>query len=253
MLKPISAVACAALMLGTLSACQPALRWEDGPRPAMRKGADQDPFPPSGHYRVRAGDTLYSIAFRHNLDYRELARWNGIGESYLIVPGQLLRLTPPSAGGPAAAGPPSRPPVREPTAPARGTPPAAEAPASRLAWQWPLQGAIVNRFNPPSSKGIDLAGEYGQPVLAAAAGRVVYSGEALKGYGQLIIIKHDDTWLTAYGYNKRRLVQEGDTVNAGDRIAEVGYGPGRQGMLHFEVRRRGRPVDPLTVLPLSAR
>lgn len=235
---------CALIVAAALAGagCRGGLRWdpvptgsgESAPATAPSWSGDRD------SYRVRSGDTLYSIAFRNNLDYRELARWNGISSSYLIVPGQDLRLTPPA--------PAQAPAVRPPTGPRRDPPP---TPDSELAWQWPLRGAVVNRFQPPSSKGIDVSGRLGAPVVAAAGGNVVYSGSALKGYGELIIIKHDDAYLTAYGYNKRRLVKQGDTVRAGQKIGEVGYGPNRQELLHFEVRRRGKPVDPLSVLPLG--
>lgn len=244
MRRTVLVLAAGALLAG----CGSMLRWEDPPRRDAGAGAVQKPAP-AGFYRVQPGDTVYSIAFRHNLDWRELARWNGIGESYLIRPGQLLRLSPPPAGTQAAS-PPSRGDA-PPPAPRRD--PADDARAARaIKWQWPIKGAIINRFKPPLYKGLDIAGRAGEPVRAAADGRVVYSGEALKGYGELVIVKHDEEWLTAYGYNKRRLVREGDNVRAGEVIAEVGIGPGNTPMLHFEVRRRGQPVDPLTVLPLAA-
>lgn len=239
----------------TLAGCQGWLRWEDGGSrpidggglpPASRE--ETDPPPGDDYYRVRGGDTLYSIAFRHNVDFRDLARWNGVGESYLIVPGQVLRLTPPAAAAPpptVARPAPSRPPAASPSTPTR------TADAGDPVWQWPLRGAIVERFKPPDSKGVDIAGAEGAPVSAAAAGEVVYSGTALRGYGELIIIKHNETWLTAYGYNKRRLVKQGERVKAGQQIGEVGLGPGQRSLLHFEVRRRGKPVNPLDVLKLD--
>lgn len=238
------------LVLVLVAGCANLIRWEEGVGP--------------GQYRVRAGDTLYSIAVRHDLDYRELAAWNGIDGSYLIRPGQVLHLrrpagtaptvvvrnpprppaqgegaAPPPAGGTQTAGtsPPSRPPPTGPVAPYR--------------WQWPVSGDIVRGFALPASKGVDIAAAQGTAVRAAAPGRVVYSGSALKGYGELIIIKHDERFLSAYGYNRRRLVEEGRQVRAGEVIGEVGLGPANRPMLHFEIRDAGQPVDPLRLLPQS--
>ena len=228
-----------------LTACASALRWEGPPR--------------EGQYIVRSGDTLYSIALRHDVDYRDLARWNGIGRDYLIKPGQVLRLSPPQGGrtptrtastggggggGKARAGErstPSRPP---PAAPGRQEP---NRPVGQ--WRWPLKGEILRGFDPPASKGLDIRAPEGTRVRAAAAGRVVYSGSALKGYGELVIVKHNETYLSAYGYNRRRLAEEGDEVAAGDVIAEVGTGPAQKPMLHFEIREAGKPVNPLRLLP----
>lgn len=237
-----------ALIATLLAGCASALRW------------DSDAT--DGHYRVRSGDTLYSIALRHDLDYRRLARWNNIGSNYLIRPGQLLRLSPPSGGNgqtQVARAPPSsggRPADSAPVASSPSRPPPSPSsepglPAFDQRWQWPVSGAITRRFAPPDSKGINIAAQQGSEVRAAAPGRVVYSGSALKGYGELIIIKHDDTYLSAYGYNSRRHAQEGDTVKAGQVIAEVGMGPARRSLLHFEIRKAGRPVDPLRLLPRS--
>jgi lipoprotein NlpD len=198
-------------------------------------GADQ--------YRVQAGDTLYSIAFRNSLDFRELAGWNGIGRDYRIVVGQVLNLVPPKAG----SAPPPAPVVK---------PSAAEVPAPMPAlpagfeWTWPTRGTVTRGFAPAQgSKGIYIAGDLGQPVFAAAPGRVVYSGNALKGYGELIIIKHDEVHLTAYGYNRRRHVVEGDIVTSGQPIGELGAGPENKPLLHFELRAKGKPVDPVKYLP----
>lgn len=247
----------------------------------------------SGEYMVRAGDTMYSIAFRNNLDYRELAKWNGVGAGYRIHPGQVLRLTPPPrvtlvegdivshpedqpaapAAGPVALPtetlgvPPPGVDNVKPYAPVDRTPVAVPAPVVEPApvappptitsesggpyrWQWPTQGVVVRGYDPAAgSKGLDFAGELGQTVVAAAPGKVVYSGSALKGYGELIIIKHDDLRLSAYGYNRARLVNEGDMVRGGQPISELGLGPENRPILHFEVRERGQPVDPVPYLP----
>jgi lipoprotein NlpD len=262
--------------------------------------------PRSGEYRVRAGDTLYGIAFRHGLDYREVAGWNRIAAPYTIYPGQTLRLAPaagrrppgasvtgmpapkPAAGnqgfetvspprpspgtatprvtpapatppGSVAATPPARPatPANTGTGTVQGTPvvvpsaPVVPATVSADGWRWPTRGQLIGRFavGDPKRQGIDIAGKAGQPVLAAADGVVVYSGAGLVGYGELIIVKHSDEWLSAYAHNRLRLVGEGTAVTAGQPIAELGRSGTSRDMLHFEVRRNGKPVDPLTVLP----
>jgi lipoprotein NlpD len=255
-------------------------------RPAAQPRAVTGP----GQYQVQRGDTLYSIAFRNQIDYHDLANWNNIGRDYAIYPGRVLRLTPPgSQFVPAGAAEPAAPTALA-SRPASTTLPAATSPPPRLApstvpplppdtapppsaaqpgqvsrsidadlsgpgfdaghWEWPTRGKLARGFaSDGSSKGLDIAGEVGQIVVAAAGGRVVYSGSALKGYGELVIIKHDEQYLSAYGYNRRRLVEEGQQVLAGQPIAELGEGPEQKPLLHFEVRDRGRPVDPLPLLP----
>jgi lipoprotein NlpD len=239
-----------------------------------------------GEYTVQRGDTLYSIAFRNQLDYHDLADWNGIGRDYRIYPGRVLRLTPPGsavltppepaappapavaatppvarsqaplpAAVPTHAPPPEMPPDTAPppvyaAEPAVSTAPSGGPGFDAGRWEWPTRGKVSRSFGADgSSKGIDIAGDVGQIVVAAAGGRVVYSGSALKGYGELVIIKHDEQYLSAYGYNRRRLVEEGQQVAAGQPIAELGVGPEQKPELHFEIRDRGRPVDPLPLLP----
>ena len=194
---------------------------------------------------MRAGETLYSIARRYGLDYRDLARWNRIDASYLIHPGKRLRLTPPSketvvvqrgaapAGASARRASPDDPEHRPP------------------AWRWPVEvGAVVGIVHQPSGGvGLRIDGGLNQPILAAADGKVVYTGNALRGYGQLVIINHVRGWLTAYGHNAFVQVKEGDDVRAGQKIAAMGLGPGRQAMLYFEIRLEGQPLDPLGQLP----
>ncbi|MES2685067.1 MAG: peptidoglycan DD-metalloendopeptidase family protein [Pseudomonadota bacterium] len=244
------------------------------------------PVAGAGEYIVQPGDTLYAISFRNQLDYHELADWNGIGRDYLIRPGQLLRLTPPVGTDGVLAKPlhtpapiiaqptaipspspvvipPTAPPqpgpvtqapvVVMPTVPVLSVPPIPRPmPQGNAAmrWQWPTTGTVIKTYNMAAgSKGIDISGELGQPVNAVASGKVVYSGSALKGYGELIIIKHDDTYLSAYGHNRRRLVKEGDEVRTGQTVAELGVGPEQKPTLHFEIRENGKPVDPLVFLP----
>lgn len=198
-------------------------------------------------YTVRQADTVYSIAFRHGLDWRDLARWNGIeGPRYLIQPGQVLQLH----GAPRTAAASSTPPrVQGPATPVAPRPSAAAA--AGVSFRWPADGELIARFNDVQSngKGIAIAGRSGQPVRAAAAGRVVYTGSGLIGYGALIIVKHNNQLLSAYAHNREILVQEGDEVSAGQRIATMGEGPGRRTMLHFEIRIDGQAVDPLQHLP----
>lgn len=268
-----------------LSACANMLTWKPAPKQESHNQEAALVRPErvvqSGEYMVRKSDTVYSIAFRNNLDYREFARWNGIGSDFLIKPGQVLRLSPPkrvsyvegdivshpiedstvSAPQPIAlpdesTGPSvidgtgpvivSRPLLPEPAKPV----PANSISSSADGWQWPTQGVVVKGFDPASgAKGLDFKGELGQSVVAAAAGKVVYSGAALRGYGELVIIKHDDVRLSAYGYNRVRLVKEGDMVRGGQEIAKLGLGPQNQPILHFEIRERGQPVDPVPYLP----
>ena len=231
-----------------LAGCAELYRWPDrmNQRPAKQN------YEPAaeGYYVVKPSDTLYSIAFRHQLDFRELAVWNDIGPDYLIRPSQLLRLTPPPIRADRGSSIQTRPmqPVRDTPAPPIVTPTMPPMPAA-YGWQWPTAGTLVKSFGEDNGKGVDIAGAMGQSVIAAAPGKVVYSGSALKGYGELIIIKHDETRLSAYGYNRRRLVEEGVVVAAGQPIAELGLGPEQKPVLHFEIREKGKPVDPLKLLP----
>ncbi|WP_425491346.1 peptidoglycan DD-metalloendopeptidase family protein [Frateuria soli] len=230
----------------------------------------------SGSYRVMRGDTLYSIAFRHGLDFRALASWNGIAPPYTIWPGQVLRLSPgevrpAGARRPVASARPAAP-VFKPVAPVTSHPapgtvatapvaappasPAVPAPkgatrtASGIDWRWPADGALIKKFQGGDAiPGIELAGDAGDPVRAAADGVVVYSGNGLVGYGELVIIKHNDDFLSAYGHNRKRLVKEGQRVSAGQLIAEMGSTGSARNELQFQIRRDGNPVDPLDYLP----
>lgn len=200
-------------------------------------------------YTVEPGDTMYSIAFRHGIDWRDLARWNGIeAPRYLIRPGQVLSLSGEAAPRTTSSAPstpaPTRPTPQTVPAPSRPSPAATAAATSGVTFRWPAAGAVD-----ASGKGITIAGRAGDAIVAAAAGRVVYVGSGLVGYGQLIIVKHNNQLLSAYAHNREILVQEGDEVRAGQRIATMGEGPGRRAMLHFEIRIDGAAVDPLQHLP----
>nr|WP_133499885.1 peptidoglycan DD-metalloendopeptidase family protein [Lysobacter terrigena] len=207
---------------------------------------------------VERGDTLYSIATRNGISVLDLASWNALPPPYTIYPGQRLRLYP--GGTRVVSTPPRTTPPRtsttSPATPPRDTRPApppvvVAPPASGFAWRWPAEGALVSRYVPgePTKQGIDIGGKEGSPVRAAADGTVVYSGAGLVGYGELVIIKHNEQWLSAYGHNRKRLVNEGQLVKAGDAIAEMGHRGAPRDMLHFEIRYAGKPVDPLLYLP----
>ncbi len=197
---------------------------------------------PREQHVVRSGETLYTIAWRYGKNHRDLARWNRLGDGSLIHPGQVIRLQPPSGDSPAA-------PVSRPTQVRRPLPSIPADPPPN--WAWPTRGAVAVDFGgrPGSGTGILIDGRAGQVIAAAAAGRVVYSGGGLIGYGKLIIVKHNDTYLSAYGHNSSLLVKEGETVRQGQRIATMGEGPGREPRLHFEIRRNGKPVNPRQYLP----
>ena len=225
-------------------------------------------------YRVVRGDTLYSIAFRHGLDFRELARWNGIPAPYTIWPGQELRMKVGRAApaprrevvrAPRKAAPkPVAPPVAVSGAsvahnvggpPAVSPPVASPAPGGTrssdgIAWRWPANGPLIKGFQAGDAiPGIEIGGRAGDPVRAAADGVVVYSGNGLVGYGELIIIKHSDSYLSAYGHNRKRLVKEGERVSAGQEIAEMGDTGASRDELQFQIRQNGNPVNPMNYLP----
>lgn len=200
---------------------------------------------------VKRGDTLFSIAWQQGLDYQTVAVWNGIRPPYTIYPGQKLRLYPPNrASRPAASTRAPEGAASVPnTATAKPTPtPSADIP---IHWQWPASGPILRGFDGDTSgkKGISIGGTHGNQVRAAAGGRVVYAGSGLVGYGRLIILKHNDTYLSAYGHNRDLLVREGEEVRTGQVLASMGSTGTNRIQLHFEIRRNGKPVDPLRYLP----
>ena len=223
---------------------------------------------PEAEYReVQTGDTLYSIAWEFKRDYRDLARWNRIAPPYVIKPGQKLRLFPP-AGADQASHPTLKPlpptssqratveklpdgknaTAEKPPTPAKPHAPAGTA--KQLDWIWPTEGTLLERYSASGpNKGIDIAGRKGQPILAAAPGQVVYQGGGLRGYGQLIIVKHNADFLSAYAHCDRIYVKEGDVIKRGQKIADMGSTGADRAKLHFEVRYRGAPVDPQDYLP----
>lgn len=221
------------------------------------------------YHSVRKGETLYAIAWAHGVDHKDIAAWNGIRAPYLIYPGQRLRLRGPKRTKARAKGrvPPSAQSSKSTTStaaprPVPRTSSASAGPisghgvkrsksdaAKRLVWSWPAQGSVIKEFGHAGNKGLDIAGRRGQPVYCAGAGRVVYSGSGLLGYGKLIIVKHNKNYLSAYAHNDKLLVKEGDKVAGGQRIAQMGSTGVKQVKLHFEIRRDGKPVDPLRYLP----
>jgi len=207
---------------------------------------------------VAKGETLFSIAWRYGLEYRGLARANGIDSTYTIHPGQVIRLTDSAADVVSPA--PSAAPVNKgsnaiskssPSVASVTRPPVKSMGEGEVRWQWPASGKIMQKFSGAANanKGIDIAGNLGDPVLAASSGRVVYAGSGLLGYGLLIIVKHNDRYLSAYAHNHELLVKEGDNVKAGDKIATLGSSGTDRVKLHFEIRRDGKPVDPEAYLP----
>lgn len=218
------------LVIGAkLAGCSSALSWDPG------------------YHVVEPGDTIYSIAFRYDIDQRSLMAWNGIDNAALIHVGQRLRLSPPSGSSAAKTTTSRSAGSSQSTRP----PPQSAKPAQSVRWQWPTAGVVIAGYGSSTKtrSGIQIGGKQGQAVRAASGGRIVYAGTALAGYGHLLIIKHNNDYLSAYGHNDRILVKEGDQVAAGQRIADMGIGPGKRPLLHFEIRLRGEPVNPVGYLP----
>jgi len=236
-----------------------------------------------GYHTVKPGDTLIRIALDNGQNWKDLVKWNNLDKPDLIEVGQVLRVVAPGVdpaaagtrpvvtakvetrplGVPTAASAPSAPGTAAPVAAAASTPPApapiatapAPAPAPRdggeddIHWMWPASGPVASGFDDARSKGMAIAGKAGDPVFAAADGRVVYAGSGLRGYGNLVILKHNNTYLTAYAHNQALLVREDQAVRRGQKIAEMGSTDADRVQLHFEIRKLGKPVDPAKLLP----
>lgn len=235
--------------------------------------AQQDNVARPGTYTVKPGDTLIRIGLDTGQSWKDIARWNQIENTNLIEVGQVLRVTPPGVANAAQANPgvvtrPVAPPSVAPVAagapaqspstsaaPAVATAPAAPAVAGATAAEdgtsfiWPSSGSLIAGFDEAHNKGLDIGGKSGDAIVAAADGRVVYAGAGLRGYGNLIILKHSNTFLTAYAHNRTLLVKEDQTVRRGQKIAEMGSTDSDRVKLHFEIRRQGKPVDPARYLP----
>tara|TARA_R110002167_G_scaffold78913_4_gene218082 strand:- start:931 stop:1713 length:783 start_codon:yes stop_codon:yes gene_type:complete len=237
--------------------------------------------PAEGFYRVESGDTLYSIAWRYGKDYRGLARANGIDNNYRIYPGQRLQLIEaesqvnnpagkpalnPSSGSLQVSRAQPKPQVSAPKEPQPNSPSPAYQPSSAkvdsasepvtastaaVVWRWPVKGRVIQSYAAKGVQnlGLNITGKRGQPVFSAASGMVVYAGDGLLGYGNLIIINHNETFLSAYAHNDKLLVKEQERVALGQKIAEMGNSGVNRTMLHFEIRKEGKPVDPVRYLP----
>ena len=230
--------------------------------------ADAKPLPGAenagkpGYYTVQKGDTLTRIGLDNGQAWRDVARWNNLSNPDMIEVGQVLRVAPPGAAV-ESSGVVVRPVTSSAPASANGagTPPNAAKPASApssttapmedFSFAWPANGQVIAGFDEAKNKGLDIAGKAGDPVLAAADGQVVYAGAGLRGYGNLVIVKHNNTYLTAYAHNQKLLVKEDQKVRRGERIAEMGNSDADRVKLHFEVRRQGKPVDPARFLPAN--
>jgi lipoprotein NlpD len=238
-----------------------------------------------GYYTVKPGDTLIRIGLDTGQNWKDLMKWNNFENPNLIEVGQVLRVVQPGADPnavatrgvvssrvetrpldtpkPLPAAPstststmPAAVAVAGPSASQAATTPSVSAPApvaregdDNINWLWPASGPVVGQFDEAKSKGLTLSGKAGDPVLAAADGRVVYAGSGLRGYGNLVILKHNSTYLTAYAHNQSVLVKEDQTVRRGQKIAEMGSSDADRVQLHFEIRRQGKPIDPAKLLP----
>ena len=221
-----------------------------------------------GYYTVKPGDTMLRIGLETGQSYKDIVRWNSVDNPNKIEVGQVLRVVPPVTES-AVVGKPvvASSAVSTPIAPGSSAkaavlPAAADTPAvasgatttgaaaEEMGWIWPSKGPILATFDEVKNKGVDIGGTAGDAVLASADGRVVYAGAGLRGYGNLIILKHDNTYLTAYAHNQTLLVKEDQSVKKGQKIAEMGNTDADQVKLHFEVRRQGKPVDPVKYLPV---
>lgn len=223
-----------------------------------------------GYYAVKQGDTLIRIGLETGQNWKDLVKWNNLENPNVVEVGQVLRVVPPNADAGVAAVRPvtsakveTRPldakpvPAGASAAPAptpvvaTPTPPPATTrePDDDVNWMWPASGPVMAPFDEGKSKGLGIAGKVGDPVLAAADGRVVYAGSGLRGYGNLVILKHNNTYLTAYAHNQTLLVKEDQAVRRGQKIAEMGSTDADRVQLHFEIRRQGKPVDPARLLP----
>lgn len=258
-------------MNGSVKPATPSLPASAASQPAsdtkLLPGAENAGKP--GYYMVKPGDTLIRIALDNGQNWRDLAKWNGLDNANLIEVGQVLRVVTPGVDAGAVTARPintakveSRPLDSKAPSAAASAAQGASAPASapplpaaaavsddELSWGWPAAGSVAAGFDEVKNKGLVFNGKAGDPVLAAADGRVVYAGSGLRGYGNLVIIKHNTTYLTAYAHNQILLVKEDQAVRKGQKIAEMGSSDADQVKLHFEVRKQGKPIDPARLLP----
>ena len=236
------------------------------PSPSERKAGSKPVTPPAaarptiqpstdGTYTVKKGDTLYSIALEHGADYREVAQWNGLTDPTKIEIGQRLKVRPPEGNATVApikgGGTPEARPLEKPQPGVIAKAPEAVKTTEAIQFVWPAKGKVIAGFAEPRSKGIDIDGKLGAPVVAAAAGRVTYVGSGIPGLGKLVVIKHDAGFITVYAHNREILVKEQQSVSQGQKIAEIGATDADRPKLHFQIRKGSAPVDPLRYLPSS--
>ncbi|MGC4075764.1 MAG: peptidoglycan DD-metalloendopeptidase family protein [Rubrivivax sp.] len=252
------------------------------PEAAPKPPPGQENLGKPGYYAVKPGDTLIRIGLENGQNWRDIARWNNLENPDRIEVGQVVRVVPPGADTSGVVVRPVLPAGRAESRPVSGSASGASAPASAAAapapastasagpstgssssspapaardgdddvhWIWPAAGSVVAGFDEVRSKGLSISGKAGDPVYAAADGRVVYAGSGLRGYGNLIIVKHNATYLSAYAHNQTLLVKEDQAVRRGQKIAEMGSSDADRVQLHFEIRRQGKPVDPAKLLP----
>ncbi len=249
------------------SAATAATPTPEAPPPKPLPGAENAGKP--GYYTVKPGDTLIRIGLENGQNWRDIARGSALETPNIIEVGQVLRVVPPTADANGVSVRPVAPAGVVVTRPLDGRPvaavgaasaasaaasaPATPAPAKDseedLAWVWPASGTVATAFDEGKNKGLAITGKAGDPVLAAADGRVVYAGSGLRGYGNLVIVKHNATYLTAYAHNQTLLVKEDQAVRRGQKIAEMGSSDAERVQLHFEIRRQGKPIDPAKLLP----
>ena len=257
------------LMVAVLAACS----WQQAPapvddrtgrataRPAPRAEAKTPEAAPKvadadGYYVVKKGDTLYSIALDNGADYRDVAQWNALDDPTKLQIGQVLRVVPPADSAAVTVSPARG--IAAPETKPIGTSPKQAPVAAKAAgpeplgqFVWPAKGKVIATFSEPRSKGIDIDGRPGDPVVAAAAGRVTYIGSGIPGLGKLVVIRHDSGFITVYAHNRNILVKEQQSVSRGERIAELGSTDAERPKLHFQIRKGSAPVDPLRYLPAS--
>lgn len=262
----VAALMCAALLVAGCTSTQPAPIRQSAPVTPGGAAVVRQATP--GTHIVRSGETLMGIGRAYGQSVSDLVAWNGLRSADQLAVGQQLRVAPSNAVAvtkpvsPSGSGVAVTPIKQQPRggtqpyseqawssarSPQSSATPSAATPAG--SWVWPASGAVIERFNDTTNKGVDIAGNPGDPVIAAAAGKVAYAGTGLRGYGKLIIINHSSEFITAYAHNQTLLVKEGDTVAKGQKIAEIGSTDANRPKLHFELRRKGKPVNPELYLP----
>ena len=235
------------------------------PAPVAKETAPTPRTLAEDQYEVKKGDTLYSIALEYGVDYRELAQWNSLEDPSKIRVGQVLRTKPEEGRGAQvskvaistplesrpldAPGKPAAKPAAVPPKPIAAVPPATDG--EFLKFVWPAKGKVIAAFEQTRGKGVDIDGKVGDPIVASAKGKVTYVGSGIRGLGKLLIIQHSDEYLTVYAHTSQILVKEQQVVERGQKIAEIGSSDAERPMLHFQIRKSGRPLDPKQFLPSS--